>query len=366
MLALEARCMGYRIVVLDPNPEGPAAQVADQCFVGQFDDLEAAKQLAQCSDVVTLDTEHVPSDLLEQLEELAPVRPSAKVLGTIQDRLEQRRFLESQQAPQVRYCAVSDLETLRSAGEHLGFPFILKTRRSGYDGKGQARIHGEADYEQAWSSVGEAPSVAESFVDFEKEISVLLARDMEGNIEFHPVAENDHRNHILHTSRVPARVTASLLDEAQDLGARLAKGLDYVGMMAIELFVTKEGQLLVNEIAPRTHNSGHYTFGACLTSQFEQHLRAICGLPLGDSSLIRPAAMLNLLGDLWRNGEPDWRSILSRPNAHLHLYGKSQANPGRKMGHVLVMGDGTTPPAEVAETISTELEEAVSTSGSPT
>ena len=359
MLALEARRMGYRIAILDPEPEGPAAQVADICVTGAFDNLEAAETLAEHSDVITLDTEHVPAELLERLETMKPVRPSANVLRIVQDRLEQRRFLEAQGVPQARNAPVSDAESLRAAASVVGFPCVLKTRRSGYDGKGQARVGRVDELDDAWRALGEAPALIESFVDFEKEISVLLARDLDGNVRFHPIAENTHRRHILHTSRVPARISAELVSQAEKLGARIASALEYVGMMAVELFVTREGGLLVNEIAPRTHNSGHYTFGACATSQFEQHVRAICGLPLGEPSLLRPAVMLNLLGDLWREGSPVWSTVLSHPTARLHLYGKKRPSAGRKMGHILILDEDIQDADEVAETIATELEKSV-------
>ena len=359
MLALEARRMGYRIAVLDPEPEGPAAQVADICVTGAFDNLEAAETLAEHSDVITLDTEHVPAELLERLETMKPVRPSANVLRIVQDRIEQRRFLESQGVPQARNAPVSDAESLRAAASVVGFPCVLKTRRSGYDGKGQARVGRVDELDDAWRALGEAPALIESFVDFEKEISVLLARDLDGNVRFHPIAENTHRRHILHTSRVPARISAELVSQAEKLGARIASALGHVGMMAIELFVTREGGLLVNEIAPRTHNSGHYTFGACATSQFEQHVRAICGLPLGDPSLLRPAVMLNLLGDLWRDGLPAWHAVLSHPTARLHLYGKKRPAAGRKMGHVLILDEDGQDGAAVAEAIAADLERVV-------
>lgn len=355
MLALEARRMGYRIAVLDAEPGGPAAQVADLQVTGAIDDLEAAERLARQSDVLTLDTEHVPAELLERLEVIKPLRPSAGVLRIVQDRLEQRRFLEAQGAPQVRYAPVLDAGSLRAAAAQVGFPSVLKTRRSGYDGKGQVRVTHEGELAAAWASLG-VPSIMESFIDFEKEISVLLARDLDGNIRFFPIAENVHRRHVLHTSRVPARISAGLASSAQELGAGIASAIGHVGMMAIELFVTRDGRLLVNELAPRTHNSGHYTFGACATSQFEQHVRAICGQPLGDPSLLRPAVMLNLLGDLWKNGAPDWGPVFSRPDAHLHLYGKARALPGRKMGHVLVLGDDADQASLIAETIAARLE----------
>jgi 5-(carboxyamino)imidazole ribonucleotide synthase len=348
---------------LDPEPDGPAAQVANIHIAGAFDDMEAAESLARESDVLTLDTEHAPADLLARIQKQKPLRPSASVLRIVQDRLEQRRFLESHGAPQPRYAPAADRESLHAAAEAVGLPAVLKTRRSGYDGKGQARVAGEGDLADAWRALGERPAILESFIDFDKEVSVLLARDLDGTVRFYPIAENVHRRHILHTSRVPAWISPSLASRAEELGARIASAMGHVGMMAIELFVTREDELLVNEVAPRTHNSGHYTFGACATSQFEQHLRAICGLPLGDPSLLRPAVMLNILGDLWCNGSPDWTPVLSQPNAHLHLYGKRRASPGRKMGHVLILGDDGEHVSAVAETIADALERGASTSG---
>lgn len=365
MLALEARRMGYRTAVLDPEPEGPAAQVADILVTGVFDDIEAAETLARYSDVITLDTEHVPAALLERIETMRLVRPPAHVLRTVQDRLEQRHFLRAQGVPQVPHASVPNAESLHAAAEVVGFPCILKTRRSGYDGKGRARVDRPDGLADAWKALGQAPAVIESFVDFEREISVLLARDLDGNILCYPIAENTHRRHILHTSRVPARIPAELVSQAEELGARIASALGHTGMMAIEMFVTRGGDLLINEIAPRTHNSGHYSFGACATSQFEQHLRAICGLPLGDPSLLRPAVMLNLLGDLWSNGSPAWSVALTHPTARLHLYGKSRALPGRKMGHILVLGEDADQASGVAESIASKLERGIGQPGEP-
>ena len=365
MTALEAQRMGYRVAVLDPDAEGSAAQVADFCVTGAFDDLEAARALAALSDVITLDTEHVPAALLDELEVIKPVRPGARVLRTVQDRCEQRRFLEALQAPQPKNAMVSDAQSLHAAATLVGFPCILKTRRWGYDGKGQARAEQVGQLEAAWASLGGHPAVAESFVDFDKEISVLLARDLYGNIAFFPVAENIHRRHILHTSRVPAQIPAALVAQAQTLGAQIAAELGHVGMMAIELFVTRDGNILVNEIAPRPHNSGHYTYGACATSQFEQHVRAICGLPLGDPSLLRPAVMLNLIGGHWTD-DPPWPAVLQHPTARLHLYGKKRHTVGRKMGHVLILDESGDGAPEVVDAITQELERAsCAASGTP-
>lgn len=356
MLALEARRMGYRIVVLDPDSACPAAQVADGHVLGSMDDVDAAETLARQCDVVTLDNEHVPVEVLERAARFTPVRPSAAVLGVVQDRLEQRRFLERHDTAQVRYAAVDDLQSLHAAAATIGLPGVLKTRRFGYDGKGQVRIERAAEIPSAWDALGHAPAVLEAFADFDKEISVLLSRSLQGTIAFHPVAENLHRNHILWTSRVPARISAQIDADAKQIGRQIAEAFDYVGMLAIELFLMRDGSLLVNEIAPRTHNSGHFSLGACATSQFEQHVRAICGLALGDPSLLRPAVMLNILGDLWRNGPPSFSAVLSQPAAHLHLYGKKEAYPGRKMGHVVVSDNDAERAYELAVSLAAELD----------
>ena len=346
MMTLEARRMGYRVAVLSRKQEG-AVPLADLWVRGEVDDVEAAKRLAEASDVVTLDTEHVPAALLDELEPATLVRPSASVLRTIQDRRTQRHFLAEIGVPQPRCVPVDSAQSLERAVLELGAPCVLKTRHSGYDGKGQATLHHLDDVEAAWDKVGRQPCMLEEFVAFESEISVLLARRPSGEMRFYPAARNIHRRHILHTTMVPAAIDLELEENARRIAGRIAEALGHVGMIAVEMFVVDGSRLLVNEIAPRPHNSGHYTFGACVTSQFEQHVRAVLDLPLGDTALHRPAATVNLLGDLWAEGEPDWSSVLSLPEARLHLYGKAQPRAGRKMGHVLVLD---TDPHRAVET----------------
>lgn len=336
MMALEARRMGYRVAVLDTEPQGSAGEVVDEFVQGAHNDLAALERLAGVADVITLDTEHVPAKLLAHIENRTPVHPSSAVMSVVQDRLHQREFLAREGLPQTRHVGVSCEEDLARVAASVSFPCILKTRTSGYDGKGQARASSAAELPRAWEKIGRAPAVAEAFVDFEREVSMVLARGQGGELRYYPLVDNEHRQHVLHLSSVPARATSALCAEAEQLSARIASALGHVGVMAVEFFVTREGKLLVNEIAPRTHNSGHFSFGAAETSQFEQHVRAVCGLPLGDTTLLRPAVMLNLLGDLWGRGTPNWSDVLSHPGAHLHLYGKKAARPGRKMGHVLV------------------------------
>jgi len=340
MLALEARRMGYRVVVLDPDAGCPTAQVADACVVGALDDAAAAARLARASDVVTLDTEHVPAEILVEIEKHRPVRPGSSVLATIQDRLRQKQFLAGAGLPQPPFFAFHDEPTLVDAVTRLGGNAVLKSRRAGYDGKGQARARSADEAPAAWAKIRGAEAVVEAFVPFEKELSVVLARDLVGEILFYPLAENLHRHHILHATRVPAGVTPETERRAQEIAASIATALGHIGVMAVEMFLLPDGELWVNEIAPRTHNSGHFTFGACATSQFEQHTRAVCGLPLGDPRLFAPVVMVNLLGDLWgRDGQPPhWDRVLARSDCRLHLYGKARPAPGRKMGHLLVIG----------------------------
>ena len=351
MMAVTARQMGYRIVVLDPSPRCPTAQVSDGFVVGALDDLESARHLARQVDVITLDTEHVPADILAEIATLAPVRPGADVLRTIQDRLVQKQFLDRIGMPQAAWAPVGDREELEAALAQLGRPAILKVRRAGYDGKGQVRVDETADAAACLATLRGEPAVAEEVVRFVREISVVLARGVRGEIAIFPIAENAHRRHILHTTRAPAPMPEAQRERAEEMAVAVAEALGHVGVMAVEMFELADGRLLVNEIAPRTHNSGHYTYGACATSQFEQHVRAVCGLPLGDPRPLSGAVMVNLIGDLWVGGSPPWEHVLARSDAHLHLYGKDAPAPGRKMGHVLLLDDDTDRALESAEAL---------------
>ena len=352
MMALAARRMGYRIVVLDPSASCPTAQVSDDVVVGALTDVEAAKQLARKVDVITLDTEHVPAELLEQLEAITPVRPAASVLRTIQDRQTQKQFLDKLGLAQAKWAPCENVEQALGV---VGTPAIVKVRRAGYDGKGQVRIEKAADAKAEFAKLKGEPAVAEALVPFAREISVILARGMQGEIAIYPLAENVHRRHILHTTRAPAPISAAGKKRAEEIGVTVAEALGHVGVIAVEMFELPDGTLLVNEIAPRTHNSGHYTYGACATTQFEQHVRAVCGLPLGDPRALTGAVMVNLIGDLWRDGPPSWRAVLDRPEARLHLYGKDAPAPGRKMGHVVLLDDDTDRALATAEQMITAL-----------
>jgi 5-(carboxyamino)imidazole ribonucleotide synthase len=367
MMALAARRMGYRIVVLDPSPRCPTAQVADGIVVGALDDREAALHLAKQVDVITLDTEHVSAEILDELEKIAPVRPGANVLRTIQDRQTQKQFLDRLGIPQAAWAPVNSEIELAAALAKFGGRGIIKHRRAGYDGKGQLRVDLTAppfggaaeraqgpigagiDRAQAMAWLRGTPAVIEEVVPFAREISAIIARGISGEVRAYPIAENVHRRHILHTTRAPAQLSQIAWQQVIDIANLIAESLGTVGVMAVEMFELETGQLLVNEIAPRTHNSGHFTWGACATSQFEQHVRAVCGLRLGDPRPLSGAVMVNLIGDLWAKGPPSWRPVLDRPEAHLHLYGKDGAAPGRKMGHVLLVDDDTDRALATAE-----------------
>lgn len=354
MLLAEARRMGYRVHVMDPDPECPCAARADRFVAAPLSDAAAAARMAEGCDVVTIETEHVAAEVLEALAARHVVRPGAAVLRNINDRLAQRRFLEAHGLPQPAWAAVDDAASLQAAVAKVGLPSILKTRRGGYDGKGQLRLRTPADAAGAWARQPH-PAVLEAFVPFQKEVSVVLARGADGRSVAWPVNENVHRDGILHTTTVPADLPPRLAEEAVAIARRTVDALGHVGVAAVEMFVV-DGRLLINEVAPRTHNSGHVTLGGAATSQFEQHLRAICGLPLGDPAMLRAACMVNLLGDLWpAKGAPAWGPVLAEPSAHLHLYGKKVARPGRKMGHVLVLGDGPAAARERAEALHARL-----------
>ena len=341
MMAMEARRMGFRICVLDRDSRCPTGQFADDVVIGTLDDVESARSVAERSAVVTLDTEHVPADVLHAIAQVAPVRPGPQVLATIQDRAVQKQFLDGLGLAQARWSTFTDDAELTAAVTAIGDRAIIKARRSGYDGKGQARVETAADAAAAWHRIGSPSATVEELIGFTREISVVLARGLGGEIAIYPIAENVHRRHVLHTTRAPAPMAPGQRETAERIATTIAVALDHVGVMAIELFELPDGRLLVNEIAPRTHNSGHYTYGACATSQFEQHVRAVAGLPLGSPRQLTDAVMINLLGDLWANGEPHWEHALARPEARLHLYGKLHPARGRKMGHLLLLDDDT-------------------------
>lgn len=330
MLAIAAARLGYRCRIFAPEADPPAARVADSHHCAAYEDEKALSDFAAQVDAITLEFENIPTETIEFLARHKPVRPGARLLAVSQDRLREKEAINALDIATAPFCPVDSLDGLHKALQSIGMPAILKTRRFGYDGKGQAAIRNEEDIAPAWEAMAGAPAILEGFVDFTCEISVIVARNSRGEIAIHGPVENRHRNHILDVTIAPAPIAPAMAEAACALGRRLAAGLELTGLMTAELFVTADGRLLVNEIAPRTHNSGHFTIEACHTSQFEQAIRALCGLPLGDPGQHARAVMKNLIGDDARH----WREILSDGRAHLHLYGKEEARPGRKMGHV--------------------------------
>jgi 5-(carboxyamino)imidazole ribonucleotide synthase len=341
MFAIAARRMGYRVHSFDPTDDCPAGQVADVEVNANYDDVEAALRFASRVDVVTFEFENIPAETLQAISAVRPVHPSPQVLHTCRHRQREKEFLCRHLFPLAKHRAVASAEELRLALEEFGCPAILKTADFGYDGKGQVRIERIEQAEPAWQSLGRPVGVLEAFVPFVKEISVICARGQDGQVVAFPPAENVHRRHILDVTTVPAEVSLRTAQQAVELARAVTESLQVVGLLAVEIFVLKSGEVLVNELAPRPHNSGHFSVDACVTSQFEQQLRAVCGLPLGDVSLLRPAAMANLLGDLWADGEPDWAAALAYPEVKLHLYGKREARAGRKMGHLTALAETT-------------------------
>jgi 5-(carboxyamino)imidazole ribonucleotide synthase len=337
MFAIAARRMGYRVHTFSPDNDTPTGQVADLEVQAAYDDLDAVRKFAQNVAVVTFEFENVPAATAEAAAQHAPVRPAGAVLHVTQQRLREKTFLTRAGFPVTPFIAVHSLAELDTGLEKLGCPAVLKTAGWGYDGKGQFKINGPREAAEAWRSVNTGEAVLEAFVDFEREVSVVAARGIDGSIAAFPVIENSHRNHILDLSCCPARIAESSAREAVEIAQGVLDSLNCVGVLCVEFFVQRDGRLLINELAPRPHNSGHLTIDACTTCQFEQQLRAICGLPLGATELLRPAAMANLLGDLWTDREPDWLAALAVDDVKLHLYGKLQPRPGRKMGHLTAL-----------------------------
>jgi 5-(carboxyamino)imidazole ribonucleotide synthase len=337
MFAIAARRMGYRVQTFSPDSDTPTGQVADKEYKHAYDDLDAVREFARGVSVLTFEFENVPAEAVEAAARFAPVRPSGAVLYTTQNRLREKTFLSRSGFPVTPFRRVTSAESLGAALAEVGYPAVLKTAGFGYDGKGQTHLTSVSSMAHAVAALGGQEGVLEAFVDFEREVSVVAARSDEGEFAHYGVVENTHSRHILDLSVAPAHVPPATAHEAVEIARAILEALDVVGVMCVEFFLTREGRLLVNELAPRPHNSGHFTFDASVTSQFEQQLRAVCHLPLGSTELLRPAAMANLLGDLWQKGEPDWRAALRLPDVKLHLYGKTNPRVGRKMGHLTAL-----------------------------
>jgi 5-(carboxyamino)imidazole ribonucleotide synthase len=338
MFTMSAQSMGYKVVVLDPSRHSPAGSVADEHIAADYLDPAALQNLASRCAAATTEFENVPAEALRFLSQHCVVSPSAESVAVAQDRIAEKEFLSASGLDVAPYRAIHGERDLDAAAAAL-LPGILKRSRLGYDGKGQVRVATLEEAHVAFGKLGGEPCVLERMLALELEVSVVVARGFDGEVVTWPVAENQHAHGILDVSIVPARVSPASAAEAQAAAVTVANRLDYRGVLCVELFVLRDGRLLANEIAPRPHNSGHYTIDACVTSQFEQQARVLCGLPLGATDLHCPAVMVNLLGDLWANGEPHWQHVLRHPRAKLHLYGKGEARPGRKMGHYTVLGD---------------------------
>jgi 5-(carboxyamino)imidazole ribonucleotide synthase len=344
MFAIAARRMGYRVHTLSPDSDTPTGQVADVEINAAYEDLDAVRAFARGVSVVTFEFENVPAATAAAAAECAHVRPGGSILHTTQHRLREKNFLTRAGFPLTPFHPVRGADDLAAGLARFGYPCVLKSADFGYDGKGQVKISAPGEAAAALAAVpGE--SVLEAWVPFERELSVVSARAADGSTAHYGPMDNTHRNRILDVSVTPAPVDPRVSSEAVAIAASVLEALDVVGVLCVEFFLTTSGKLLINELAPRPHNSGHLTVDACVTSQFEQQLRAVCGLPLGSPELVRPAAMANLLGDLWSEGEPDWAAACANPRAKLHLYGKLEPRPGRKMGHITVLAE-TAPEAE--------------------
>ena len=348
MFAIAARRMGYRVHTFSPDEDTPTGQLADLEIAAAYDDEPAVREFARAVSVLTFEFENIPSDTLAWCAEETIVRPSGEILQICQHRVREKHFLRDAGFPLPRFVAVQSEAELRTAIAEVGTPCVLKTAAFGYDGKGQVKLETGADLAKAWRRMENRPAVVEAWVSFKKELSIIIARGFDGSAVTYPVCENRHTNHILDLTISPARISPEVAARARAHAEDVAQKLELVGLLAVELFLLPNDELLINELAPRPHNSGHLSFDACITSQFEQQLRAVCGLPLGSTEQFRPAAMANLLGDLWLSGEPDWRAAAAFPEVKLHLYGKSAPRPGRKMGHLVGFGDHTETAAERA------------------
>ena len=339
MLAQAAQTLGYRVHIYEPQANCPAGAVANREYNASYTDLEQLREFARGCDVVTYEFENIPAEPLREIESLTQLHPHWSVLEICQNRLREKRWLRSNAIPHVNFAEVEEGGDIAAAINSVGIPCVVKTADFGYDGKGQLKVTDDEGIARATEQFADQRAVVERYINFKCELSVVVARSPGGEAKAFPVAENIHTNHILDFSIVPARVDEKIKLEAEQLGLSIAEKLDVVGLIAVEIFLTDEDDLVVNEMAPRPHNSGHYTMDACVTSQFEQHIRAVCDLPLGDSSPLSPVVMVNILGDVWfdittgKTKTPGWEALLAESSVKLHLYGKAEPRMGRKMGH---------------------------------
>lgn len=356
MFTTAAQTMGYKVIVLDPDKDSPAGIIADQHICAAYNDETALTQLAAECAAISTEFENIPATTLAFLEQRTVVHPSSQALAKTQNRNVEKNFIRSQGIATVPFVSIYRRDDLAKAAEQIQFPAILKVATFGYDGKGQVVCQDLDAAYAAFDSMDQKECVLEQRIDLQREISVVLARSESGDISAFPVAENIHVNGILHSTMVPSNASTGLTQAAIEKASNIAEGLDYVGTLAVEFFISQQDEVIANEIAPRPHNSGHYTLDACPTSQFEQQVRMLCGLPGGDVSLQSPVVMINLLGDVWGQSQPNWDKLLAEPSIKLHLYGKKAARPGRKMGHFNVLADNTEAAMQQAEQVFTALQ----------
>lgn len=357
MFTIAARRMGYRVHVLSPDTDTPTGQVADVEINASYDDLDAIEKFVRAVDVVTFEFENVPSEAAELAEKFVPVRPAGSLLHVTQHRLREKTFLRNSGFPTAPFAVVHSRDDLESALAQIGYPAVAKTAGFGYDGKGQVVLRSADDVSDAWARLGSDDVVLEGFVDFDREVSVIVCRGVEGDLATYGPIENDHANHILDVSSCPANVAPEVAQAATEMARELATTIELVGVLCVEMFLTRDQQLLINELAPRPHNSGHLTIDAHVTCQFEQQVRAVCGLPLGSARQHTPAAMANLLGDLWHEGPLRWDNVAKMPDVKIHLYGKHEARPGRKMGHLTGLADSAEQAIELVRAARSRLSE---------
>ena len=355
MFTLAAHSMGYRVVVLDPDPHSPAGLIADQHINADYQDRAALQMLGDECAAITTEFENIPAESLEFLEQYCPVRPGADAVRIAQNRINEKTFIRQQGLATAPFAAIYEAADIEDAISGLQPPLLLKTASMGYDGKGQQQVSTADEAGAAFIQAGGAPCILEEMVELEREISVVLVRNSSGLTAVYPVGENRHVNGILDTTIVPSGADTAITDAAIDMARQLADAMNYCGVLAVEFFCTRQGELLINEMAPRPHNSGHYTVDACATSQFEQQVRMMCGLKPSDTKLLSAVVMTNLMGDIWNDGDPAWQHVLNEPGAHLHLYGKREARPGRKMGHINCLADNADSALQVTAKIRAAL-----------
>jgi 5-(carboxyamino)imidazole ribonucleotide synthase len=352
MFAHAAQRLGYHVVVFTPESDSPAGQVAQETIQADFEDPKGVRRFAESVDVITLEFENIALDAVARASEIVPVRPGLRVLETAQHRIREKTCLHQAGFPVTPFHALNSPKDVEAAAKKLGFPMVFKTALWGYDGKGQRKVSSLEEGLAALELLGPSSVIAEQRIDLAAEVSIIVARSPRGEVAVYPMFLNEHANHILDVTMCPAiQPWLSVAKQAEEIGRGVVESLDCIGLLTIEFFVAKDGSLMINELAPRPHNSGHLSIEACRTSQFEQQVRAICNLPLGDTSLIQPAAMANLLGDVWGQGHPAFETALAHSNSYLHLYGKQDSRLGRKMGHLTCLGETSSAAAQQARKI---------------